>query len=87
MRGAELDAKIAVALDLDSIRGMRADSTTAGRQAREAMGIIFQEDQATSDLVGSGEGPSLPFHAPSFGGDSDSPFKEVRSSSLCVGAE
>lgn len=66
---------------------MRANSAILGGEAHEAMGITFQKEQAaletltasvsrgsTSKPIGSDEGLSLPFHAPSFKGDSKSPF-------------
>lgn len=99
--GGKLDAEVATALDLDSIIGVRANSTAASGEARKAMGNTFQVEQAapetltatiswrsTSVLVGSGEGLSLPpFHGPSFGRDSEFPFEEEQSSLLRVDAK
>lgn len=77
--------------------GARVDSTAAGGEAYEAMGIIFQEEQTTLETsttavsrgstlepVGSDKGLSFPSHAPSFGRDSKSSFEEERNSFLCV---
>lgn len=42
VRGGELDAKVASALDLKSITNMRIDSTVASKETREEMGITLQ---------------------------------------------
>lgn len=81
---------MATTLGLDFIMSVSADSSTVSREAREAMGITFQEEQAalktpvitisrgnTLELTGSSEGLSLPLYAPSFEGDSNSRFEEV----------
>lgn len=70
---------MAAALGMDFIMGVRADSFVVGREACEAMCTTCQEEQAALEApiidisristlghAGSGEGPSLPSHAPSF---------------------
>lgn len=84
MRGDELSDEMVVALGLDYTMGVRSDSPAVGGETREAMGITFQEEDATPDTPlittsrentpesdRSGKGPCLPSPAPSLGGDSN----------------
>lgn len=43
--GSELDAEIAVALDLDSVIGLKAEWTTSSRDVRKAMGSTLHVEQ------------------------------------------
>lgn len=91
-----MDAEIAAALNLDSIRGMKVHPSAASRGVHETMDNNLLADypetppvivsgERTPTLVVSGEGFSLlPLHAPSFRGDINSLLEEEWSIFLCV---
>lgn len=97
MREGELINEMATALDLDYTTSTSADSFTVGRETCEAMGTIFQEDEATSkpyaltismggtpEPARSSEGHGQPFPNPSHEGGSDFCTEDVRSSTVRI---
>lgn len=98
MKGGELDAEIVTALDLDSIIGSKAHSTTTSRATCEATSNILYAEQTSLETpletisgkstpmpAKSGKGFSLlPLHAPSFGRDIENLFLKSNRVVSCV---